>query len=117
MIPAIYNTTVDVRRRIDVTSASRDILNNPIYGDPAAWGIVYTAMPARLAFSSKDLQFASTGERITPSGIMYYQVTFTLFPQDRVITQQGVEYVVADITTGYLNNVILDHYTCKLLLP
>ncbi len=117
MIPAIYNTTVDVRRRIDVTVASRDVLNNPIYGDPVVWGIIYSAMPARLAFSSKDMQFVSTGERITPSGIMYYQAAFTLYPQDRIITTNGIEYVVGDITTGYLNNTIIDHFSCKLLLP
>lgn len=120
MIQAIFNENVTVKRRIGIDVASRDSLNNPIYGVPtsgAGWSTVYTNMPCRLAFSSRALQFAMTAERVTPSGIMYYDVAYTLKHEDRILTSTGIEYIVTSIADGYIINTVLDHYEALLDLP
>jgi hypothetical protein len=116
--PALLNTIVTVKRR---TSTGRDALNNPIYGSPTSgvgWNTAYVNMPVRLAFSSKSVRFAPEGERILPIGIGYYNKNYCLLPEDRVITSDGIEYVITAITVGYgpIGKVI-DHYECNLSLP
>lgn len=119
MIPAIFNLNYVVKRR---TSSGRDALNNPTYGEPvsgAGWSTIYAAMPARLAFSSKQIQFAHTGERPTPSGILYYSANFSLQIEDRIITPDTspIQYVVLSIVPGYIANQVIDHYEAILGLP
>ena len=118
MLNAVFNLKVTVKRRLAIGVASRDSLNNPIYGAPTtSWNTVYTNMPARLAFSAKPLEFAPTAERITPSGIMYIPNNYTIYHEDRIITPDGIEYVVISVASGYLNNNVLDHYELELALP
>ena len=117
MIPGIFNQLVTVKRRV---STGTDSLNNPIYGAPtsgAGWSTLYSNMPARLAFSSKSLQFAQTGERPEPSGIMYCSADYILQSEDRVLTPDGIEYVVSSIVPGYVNNSVVDHFEIILTLP
>ena len=117
MLNAIFNVTVSIKRRVSYSSASRDSLNNPIYGAPTlTWSTVYSAMPARLAFSSKGIEFAPTGERVSPEGVVYYPPEYSLLPEDRVLTN-GIEYVVVSIVPGFRDNQILDHYEAILKLP
>lgn len=116
--PNILNTTVTVKRR---NSLGRDSLNNPIYGQPTqgdGWTNVYLNMPVRLAFSGKDVRFAPEGERILPTGVMYYNKPFLLENEDRVLTQDGIEYVVIGLTIGYGPvGKVVDHYEAVLQLP
>jgi hypothetical protein len=117
MIPAIYNQNVVVKRRISV---GRDVLNNPTYGQPTGgvgWSTVYASMPARLAFSSKAIQFAQTGERPSPNGVVYYGTDYALLVEDRVLTPDGIEYTVTSIVPGYVTNTVIDHYEAICALP
>lgn len=117
MISGIFNSLVTIKRR---ASTGRDALNNPTYGDPtsgAGWSTVYTNMTVRLAFSANALVFAQTGERPNPAGIMYFPPSYALQLEDRVLTADGIEYVVTSIVTGYINNVVVDHYEAILALP
>lgn len=119
MIPAIFNQNFQVYRR---TSGGRDALNNPTYGEPvsgAGWSLIYPVMLARLAFSSKSIQFAHTGERPTPSGILYYSADFVLQPEDRIFTPdtKPIQYIVLSIVPGYIANQVIDHYEAILGLP
>src|ERR1700690_1972340 len=101
MPPNFFNILVNVERR---SSTGTDILGNPTYGQPtsgAGWSQVYTNMPCKLAFSSKQIQFAQTAERPLPSGIVYYGPQYALQTEDRVITPDGIEYVVTSIVPGY----------------
>lgn len=118
MLPAVFNSKVQVKRRLGIAVASRDSFNNPIYGAPTTtWNTIYTNMPARLAFSAKPLQFAPTAERITPNGIIYIPANYQIYHEDRIITSDGVEYVVVSVVSGYLNNNVLDHFELKVELP
>ena len=118
MLNAIYNLKVTVKRRLSISAASRDSLNNPIYGAPtASWNTAYSNMPARLAFSAKPLQFAPTAERITPNGVMYIPPQYTIYHEDRIITPDGIEYIVVSVVAGYINNTVLDHYELEVALP
>lgn len=118
MLPGIFNTTVTIKRRLDISVASRDVLNNPIYGNPTtSWDTVYSNMPARLAFSAKPLQFAQTAERITPNGVVYIPSNYTIYHEDRVLTQDGIEYVVLSVVPGYVLNTVIDHWELEVALP
>ena len=123
MFAAIFTDIVNIRRRVSSTVASRDVLNNPVYGDPTGWNLVYTGIRARLLWSGKDMIFASTGEIIKPSGVMYYSPNFTIMPQDRIITvstpgyPSQIEYVVTSVVPGYLFNGKVSHYEAQLSLP
>ena len=118
MLQSIFNSTVTVKRRTDSSIASRDIFNNPVYGAPtASWQTIYTDMPCRLAFSSKPIQFAPTGERVTPNGVAYIPQNYTIYHEDRIITSGGTEYVVTSIVPAYLNNNVIDHYEAIVELP
>lgn len=117
MIQGLLNILVTIERRIDV---GRDQLNNPTFGDPVSgtgWSVAYSNMPVRLAFSSKALQFAMTGERPNPSGVMYYNPEYSLQAEDRIITPDNIQYVVTSIVPGYVNGGIVDHYEAVLGLP
>jgi hypothetical protein len=118
MMQGIFNSIVTIKRRQSVSVASRDILNTPTYGTPTTnWSTIYTNMPARLAFSSKQIQFAQTGERITPNGIAYIPPQYQLYHEDRLITSDGIEYIVTGVSIGYINNTVVDHYELTLELP
>lgn len=117
MLNAYLQDIVTIKRRV---SQGRDSLNNPVYGTPtsgAGWSTVYTNMPVKLAFSSKSLQFAQTGERPTPSGIMYYNPSYTLLLEDRILTVDGIEYVVKSIVVAISVPNVTDHYEAILGLP
>lgn len=113
----MLNFKVTIRRR---TSTGLDGLGNPTYGAPTdglGWDTVYSLMPVRLAFSSKQIVFAIEGERVTPNGLMYYNPPFKILPEDRVITEDGIEYVVTSVITGYGFGAVVDHYEAILDLP
>ncbi len=113
----LLNTTVDVKRR---TSTGRDSLNNPTYGAPtggAGWNTVFQNIPVRLAFNTKAIQFAPEGERITPNGVMYYNAGPNIKPEDRVLTETGIEYTVISVVPGYAFGKVVDHFEAVLQLP
>ena len=117
MPPNFLNILVNVTRR---SSTGTDVLGNPTYGAPtsgAGWSTVYTGMPAKLAFSSKSIQFANTAERPTPSGIVYYGSAYALQVEDRVITPDGIEYVVTSIVIAYNPANAVDHFEAIVELP
>lgn len=118
MIPtAILNQTVSISRRI---STGRDSLNNPIYGTPTSgvgWNTIYNNMPVRLAFNAKPVRFAPEGERILPTGIMYYNAGFDIKAEDRVLTADGIEYNVISVIPGMTFGSVVDHYEAILQLP
>lgn len=119
MLPNVFNTTVQVKRRLTLAEASRDSLNNPIYGTPtvAPWYQVYPSMPARIALSAKPIQFAQTAERIIPNGVVYAPANYTVYHEDRLITQYGVEYVVVSVVPGYVISTVIDHWEIQIALP
>lgn len=118
MIQALYNKLITVKRRLDISVASRDIFNNPIYGTPTTgWSTPYTNVPARIALSAKPLKFESTAERITPRGVVYIPPEFTVYHEDRIITPDGIEYVIVSVVPGYLNNNVIDHWEIEIDLP
>jgi hypothetical protein len=112
------NEVVTVKRRESALTASRDSLNNPVYGAPTAtWNLIYPAMPVRFAFRDKGIQFAPTGERLLPNGVMYFDKEYDLQVEDRVLTATGVEYVVTAITLGYQMPSVVSHKEAKVELP
>lgn len=115
--PHLLSANVNVRRRREV---GRDSLNNPVYGaatDGAGWYTVYENMPAKLAFGGKSINFAPEGERILPTGIMYYNEPFLLRQEDRVLTEQNIEYIVVSLSVAYLMGKVVDHYEAVVQLP
>jgi hypothetical protein len=119
MPPALFNVVVNVYQR---ASTGNDSLNNPIYGTPtsgAGWSLVYANMPCKLAFSSKQIQFAMTGERPKPSGVVYYGSSFTLAPEYRIVTTDPspIEYVVVSVVPAYIVAAVVDHYEAIVELP
>ena len=116
--PNLLNVTVSIKRR---ASTGRDVLGNPIYGAPTSgigWNTVYDGMPVRLAFSSKPIRFAAEGERVLPTGVMYYNLPYALQVEDRVITSDGIEYNVISVVPGYgAIATVIDHYEAVLQLP
>ena len=123
MISAILTDTVNITRRTDWTIASRDVLNNPSYGDPITWNIVYSNIKVRLAWSGKAMEIKSTGELIYPAGTMYIPKNYTVQPMDRVVTvstpgyQSGIEYVIESVIPAFYANGLVDHYEAHLHLP
>lgn len=118
MIPVnLLNTTVIIKRR---TSTGRDALNNPTYGSPtdgAGWNTVYNGMNVKLAFISKPIRFAPEGERLTPNGTMYYNPGPDIRPEDRVLTDTGIEYTVVSVVPAHIFGKVIDHYEAVLQLP
>jgi hypothetical protein len=118
MLPVILlNTTVDIKRR---SSTGRDSLNNPTYGVPTSgtgWNTVFQNISVRLAFSSKAVNFANEGERVQPQGVMYYNAGPDIHPEDRVLTETGIEYNVISVVPGYVFGKVVDHWEAVLQLP
>ena len=118
MLPiSLLNTTVDIKRRV---STGRDSLNNPTYGAPTSgtgWNVVYQNISVRLAFSSKAVNFANEGERVQPQGVMYLNPGPDIKPEDRVITETGIEYNVISVVPGYAFGKVISHLECVLQLP
>jgi hypothetical protein len=117
MIQGLLNSSVSIYRR---TSAGRDSLGNPIYGTPTSgvgWALIYSNAPVRLAFSSKSLEFAQTGERPVPAGIAYINASYTVLAEDRILTPDGIEYTVTSVVPGYLVANVIDHFELVLSLP
>jgi hypothetical protein len=118
MLPlSLLNTTVDIKRR---TSTGRDSLNNPTYGAPtsgAGWNTVFQNISVRLAFSTKEIRFAPEGERIQPAGVMYYNAGTDIHPEDRVLTETGIEYTITSVVPGYTFGKVISHYEARLQLP
>lgn len=121
MIPVnILNTTVIVKRR---TSTGTDSLGNPTYGTPTSgtgWNTVYNALKVRLAFNAKPVRFAPEGERILPTGVMYYNPGSDLQAEDRVLVPNGskyIEYNIISVIPGYTFGKAIDHYEAVLQLP
>lgn len=118
MLPAnVLTDKVSVVRR---TSVGRDALNNPVYGEPTdgvGWNTIYDCVPCRLAFSSKIVRFAQEGERINPTGVMYYQTDFDIRAEDRVLTDTGIEYNVISVVPAKTFGTMVDHYEAVLQLP
>lgn len=113
----ILSQTVTVKRRV---TQGRDSLNNPTYGAPTTgdgWNTVYENVPCRLAFTSKSIMFAHEGERLQPSGTMYYPSDYSLSAEDRIITSDGIEYTVIAISTGRAMGGVISHYEAVLQLP
>jgi hypothetical protein len=118
MINFLLNENVLVKRRKDISVASRDDFNNPIYGAPtSSWTTVYASMPCRLAFSGTPIEFAMIGERIKPQGAMYAPVEFVCQQEDRVLTGGGIEYVITSVQKAYMTSNVLSHYEYTLELP
>lgn len=123
MLPAVYTDIINVTRRVPYDTAPRDSLNNPVYGDPADWTIVYSNIKVRLAFTGKPLQFMATGELIQPAGVLYYDKTYVILPMDRIITVNvpgsipGIEYVVNNVSPLFRIHGVVDHMQGSVLLP
>ncbi len=121
MITAFYQDTVNILRRDE--NASLDDLNNPNYGDPTTWPVVYKNIKVRLAWSGKRIQISSTGELIYPSGTLYYSKNYTLKPMDRILTVStpgipaGIEYVIEAIYPSFILNGVVDHMEGNVHLP
>lgn len=117
MQTSLFNEKVDVYRRV---STGRDALNNPVYGTPATgdgWNLIYSAIPCRLAFTDKRIEFARGGERVKPYGTMYYSEQYALLQEDRIITPDNIQYVVSSIRIAYKSGSIIDHYEAIVELP
>jgi hypothetical protein len=117
MQASLFNENVDVYRRV---SGARDSLNNPVYGVPitgAGWNLIYSAMPSKLAFTDKRIEFAHGGERVKPYGTLYFSADFALIQEDRVITPDNIQYVVTSIRVAYKTATAIDHYEAILELP
>lgn len=118
MLPgALLNQTVTIKRRL---STGRDSLGNPIYGAPTdglGWSTIYTNIPIRLAFSTKQVRFAPEGERILPTGVMYYNPGPLLKAEDRVLTDDGIEYNIISVQEGVGFGAVVTHYEAILQLP
>lgn len=123
MTPNFFTDVVNVRRRGASTVASRDQLNNPVYGDPVSFPIVYTGIKVRLLWSGKTMVFATTGELIRPSGTLYYPTNIILLPEDRIVTvsvpgyANGVEYILTSTVPAFIFSGRVDHMEGQLSLP
>ena len=120
MLQTLLNLNVTIKRRGDSGTVARDSLGNPIYGAPTSgstWTTVYSSASVRLAFGRKTTVFASTGERVVPSGTMYFNTDLTILAQDRVITPDGIEYVVVGVVPGTIVANVVDHFEAELILP
>jgi hypothetical protein len=122
MIDFLFNESVIVKRRPGLGSssgqASRDSFNNPVYGAPTAgWTTVYSTMKCKLAFSGTPIEFAPTGERVKPQGVMYFSSDNILQHEDRIITSNGIEYVVTSLQYAYMTPQVIDHTEATIELP
>jgi hypothetical protein len=118
MINYLLNEQAIVKRRTDVSVASRDSFNSPIYGTPTTnWSVIYSALPCRFAFSKRKIEFKPTGERVEPQGVLYYPADYTIGPEDRIINSAGVEYVVTSTQIAYQTPNVISHMEADIELP
>ncbi|MGH2639218.1 MAG: hypothetical protein ACRDF4_08080 [Rhabdochlamydiaceae bacterium] len=127
MIPGYMTETVNVLRRTSPYSAaaSRDSFNNPIYGAPPTWPIVYTNISVRVSLTGKKIRWEGTGETVHPEGVLYYTTDHVLQPDDRIVIQTslqgigtGIEYIVASVwPAALLPGGVPDHFQAELQLP
>ena len=116
---------VTVLRRTSYLVASRNSLNDPIYGTtPTGWNTVYTNMQCRLSYGAKNVRYAPTGELIAPTAeLIWDSNVYTLQPQDHILVTTspgwptGVEYVVSEVYTSFYEQGIPNHGFAKILLP
>jgi hypothetical protein len=123
MMNVLYTDIVNVLRRNN-TTASRDSLNNPAYGNPVNWNPVYMGIKVRILWSNKELIFEATGEIVRHSGLIYVPPQYSLLPEDRILTVNtpgnlnGVEYVLHAITPAFMPIAgKVDHYEGNLEIP
>lgn len=118
--PALLNQSATIIRR---QSSGRDSLNNPTYGQPTSgegWSVIYTSVLVRLAFSGKPIKFAPEGERIQPTGVVYYNPGVEIHPEDRVLVflgKQLIEYNVISVVPGSTFGSTIDHWEAIVQLP
>jgi hypothetical protein len=127
MLPLVLSESVNVLRRANpnAPSASRDQLNNPVYGSPQTWAAVYTKIQVRVSLTGKKIKWAATGDLVYPEGILYYSPQYTLQSDDRIVVQSsqqglpvGVEYIVTSIwPMSLLPSGTPDHWCGELQLP
>jgi hypothetical protein len=123
MLQTVFHDRVNILRRTDSDSASRDAFNNPVYGSPESWDPVYEDISLRLSFSGKDLKVSSTGELIKPQGTGYCNRDVILSSMDRIIivsspgAPAGTEYVINSVWASYRMNGVVDHYEFSYTLP
>lgn len=123
MLSAVLTDVVNITRRLTLSTASRDVLNNPSFGNPEDWNFVYTNIRLRIAFSGKPLAFNDKGELVRPSGTLYIPKHIIIKPMDRIITVKcpgyaaGIEYVVTEIIPSFYGHGLLDHWEGKIELP
>ena len=115
---------VNVLRRTSYLVASRNYLNDPIYGNPEDWNVAYYNMNCRLSYSAKNVRYAPTGELIAPTAELIYDTSiYTLQSQDHIVIQKspgrpiGVEYVLSEIYVSFYEQGIPNHGLAKIILP
>jgi hypothetical protein len=125
LLPYLLTEVIQVQRRTSYTIASRDIFNDPIYGEtPGGWNTIYTNMQCRISYNSKDVRYAPTGELVVPTAeLIYDPANYTLQSQDHVIIVTspgwpvGTEYVISECYSSYYEMGIVNHTLCKIKLP
>ena len=67
----------------------------------------------------KELRFSETGGHPDPGGIMYVGASYTILPNDRVITSDAnpIEYVVVSVVPAYLTPTVISHFEIVVHLP
>jgi hypothetical protein len=123
--PYLLTEQITVLRRTSYTVASRNILNDPIYGEtPTGWNTIYTNMPCRLSYAAKNVRYTPTGELIIPTAELIYDTSlYTLASQDHILITTspgwptGVEYVVSEVYSSFYEQGIVNHGFAKILLP
>ena len=120
----VLTENVNVYRRVSYIAASRDALNNPVYGNPESWNLVYSNMPCRLSYNDKKIRFAPTGELIQPTAeLIYDSSTYTMQAMDKInITispgwPTGTEYYVNAVYTSFYEQGIPAFGKADILLP
>ncbi|MHB8483862.1 MAG: hypothetical protein ACYDBV_14210 [Nitrospiria bacterium] len=123
MVPSVYTDLVNVLRRKTTSSASRDTFNNPVYGTPQNWPVVYTNAKVRVSLSGKKIKWDGTGNLIQFEGVLYYSKAYTIQPDDRIVIQSapgqptGIEYVVDGVWPVFNMLGVVDHFQGNLRLP
>ena len=121
MLQGLFSDIVNVRRR--PSNPTRDVLNNPNYGDPTTWPYAYQNIHVRLAWSGKSMKISSTGELIFQQGTLYFSKDLDLRPEDRIITvasdgvTKGIEYMITTTYPSYYMNGKVDHFEGNVVLP
>lgn len=125
MLPLILTENVNVLRRANSTTASRDSFNNPVYGTPTTWNAFYSNIKVRVSLTGKRIKWGETGEMIHPQGILYFSTQYTILPEDRLVilsSAQGITTGVEYIVTAVWPATLLpagnpDHFQAEIQLP